>query len=188
MHINMLFRSMLAATVVMAFATPGIAADRLDRTLEAAAKCTPTGDITPALAAYRLLLSSRVVVKEKKGPLTFYMAGIDQASGARIWNMSPTRMVVAERDGVDKALVGTLYSKDFPLSDRDIVGAFQGGLKRKIELTAFSAPQLSTAGVVVAQISIEPVAGRQHLMVGRLGTGERLLICGTISDLQNFVK
>jgi hypothetical protein len=164
------------------------AGDRLDPSLEAAAKCTSTVSIAPSLAAYRLLLSSKVVVKEKKGPLTFYMAGMDRLSGVRIWNMNPTRIVVVERDGLPNALVGTLYSKDFPLSDRDIVGSFQGGLKRKIDLKNFSAPQLSTAGVSSAQVSIEPVSGQQHLMAGKLATGERLLICASIKDLEAFVK
>lgn len=187
MRVRTMFHS-LVATAALALSAPGFADDRLDPALEAAAKCVPTGDIAPSLAAYRLLLSSKVVVKERRGPLTFYMAGFDPSWGSRIWNMIPSRIVVVEREGVGKALVGTLYSKDFPLSDRDIVGSFQGGLKRKIELRSFSAPQLAPSGVAAAQISAEPVSRDQHLMAGKLSSGERLLLCGTVGDLQAFVR
>lgn len=175
----------IAAIGIMAGAS---AAERLDKTLEEAAKCSAKVGIAPSMAAYRLLLSSKVVAKERKGPLTFYLASVDRQSNLRLWGVTPTRIIVAERDGVPNALIGSLYSKDFPMSDQDIVGSFQGGLKRKITLAPFSAAGLASAGVAGAAMSTEPVANNNHLMAARLASGERLVLCGTKQDFQAFLR
>lgn len=179
---------MAAAMLAAACGGQASAAERLDRSLEEAAKCSAKGSIAPSMAAYRLLLSSKVVAKERKGPLTFYLASVDPKSNLKLWGVMPTRIIVAERDGVPSALVGSLYSKDFPMSDQDIVGAFQGGLKRKISLVQINAASLASAGVAGAALSAEPVANDNHLMAARLASGERLILCGSKAEFQAFLR
>ena len=154
--------------------------------MEALAKCSSTAPIAPSLAAYRLLLSSKVVARERKGPMTLYMAPFDAQAGGRLWNLTPTRVVVVERDGSAQALVGSLYSKDFPMSERDIIGSFQGGLKRRIDLRPY--PRAAFGGVQIqeAQLSAEPVFGVNHMLTGRLASGERLVICASKAELDAF--
>lgn len=179
---------LLAAALGLALAIPAGAAERLDRALEEAAKCSAKTSMPPSLAAYRLLLSSKVVVKERLGPLTFYAAAVDRQSNVKLWQISPTRIVVLEREGVDRALVGSLYSKDFPLTDAQIVGSFQGGLNRKINLAQFSSPSLVRVGLVGMSMSTEPVANDRHMLAGRLASGDRLVVCGTRADFEAFIR
>ena len=174
--------------IACAFAAPAHSAERLDRALEEAAKCSAKAPMAPSLAAYRLLLSSSVVAKERRGPLTFYLAAVDRQSNTKLWNISPTRILVAERAGYPNALIGSLYSKDFPMSDADIVGSFQGGLGRKIALSPLPAGKLSSVGLASAAISAEPVANRSHLLSARLASGERLVVCGSMEDLSAFLR
>jgi hypothetical protein len=178
----------LAVLTCWACAAQAQAAERLDKALEAAAKCSSTQPMAPALASYRLLLSSSVVVKERRGALTFYLAAVDRQSGAKLWNITPTRILVAEREGYPRALVGSMYSKDFPMSDADIVGSFQGGLGRKITLAPLPSGRLSRSGLSSAAISVEPVAKQSHLLAAKLASGERLVLCAPMADLTAFLR
>lgn len=163
-------------------------ADRLDASLARTASCASSGPLQPSLAAYRLLLSSKVVVKERRGTLTFYMGASEPNADTKLWNLTPTRIVVVERDGNSKALVGSLYSKTFPMNDREIVASFQGGLNRKIELVPFNKSSLVSIGILSAQVSTEPVFELNHLMMAIIGSGERLVICGSKAELDAFTR
>lgn len=186
----MLIRPMKIATAaVLAFCgLAAFAADRLDPILEAAAKCAAKEPIAPSMAAYRLLLSSKVVVKERQGPMTFYIAGVDPDAQVKLWNMSPTRIIVIEREGQPNALIGSLYSSSFPMSNANIIGSFQGGLGVKIELRPLAGALLDNFGVSNGMISTKPVAKDSHIFMGILASGERLVVCGTKAELESFIK
>ena len=162
--------------------------EHLDSQLEASAKCIDKEAMIPSLAAYRLLLSSHVVVKSHAGPLTMYISPMDPRGGAKVWGLNPTRVVAVEKNGAKTALIGTLYSADYPLSDNALIGAFQGGLKRNVKLIGFSAPLWMAAGLSEASISSEPVYQNKHLFFGKIAQGERILLCATLQELEVFTK
>lgn len=161
------------------------AGEKLDSTLLAAAKCSPTGPLAPSLAAYRLLISAKVVVRERRGSLTTYAASMDPERVIKLGNLSPSRLIVVEKDGYPNAMVGSMYSESYPLSDADIVASFQGSLGRKIGLIPYSPPGFKSAGMATGMISEQPVFKDVYMFAGKAGK-ERFILCGTKSDIEAF--
>lgn len=181
-------RFLIALALALPLGAFAQSAERLDNLVEAAAKCIDKEPMAPSMAAYRLLLSSHVVVKTRSGPLTMYVSPMDAKGGAKVWNLNPTRVIAIEKSGLKTALIGSLYSADYPLDDQALVGAFQGGLRRNIKLAPFKAPLWTAAGLTSASISTEPVHQSKHLLFGHLADGDRVLICATLPELEAFTK
>ena len=97
----------IACTVLaVGIATAGAqTTERLDLNLEAAAKCASAVPVSPSIAAYRLLLSSKMIMRERRGSITFFAAPMAQNSSVKVWGLTPTKMVLVERDGEPAALM-----------------------------------------------------------------------------------
>lgn len=177
-----------ALAVALWASAPASAQSRMDPNLESAARCELEKPMTPEVAAFRLLQSSHVVSRETLGSLVVYLGALDSRTGVNLFNMNPTRWAVVTRSGQSDAMVGALYSGDSPIGDSSILGSYQGGLKRKIDLVAFTTPTLTSSGVQSALISSQPARGRNHLMLAKLKNGDRLLMCASLDQLQRFVR
>lgn len=163
------------------------AVDRLDSTLEALAKCSSSSDVAPSLAAYRLLLSSKVVVREKRGPVTIYSTPFESRSGSKIWGLLPTKIVVVEREGFDVALVGSLFSSDFPMNSAQIIDSFKGGLKRKIDMRLLARETIGGFRTSSVEVSTEPVFQSSHLVNVKLASGERVVFCARLQQIETLL-
>lgn len=185
-----MIKAMMRALGALALcaAAPTMAQSRMDATLESAARCELEKPMTPEVAAFRLLQSAHVVSREPLGSLVVYMGALDPKTGVNLFNMNPTRWAVITRSGQPDAMVGALYSGDSPITDSSILGSYQGGLKRKIDLTAFTTPTLAKSGVQSAHVSATPTRGRNHLMLAKLKGGDRLLVCASLDQIQRFVR
>ena len=171
---------------LMSFTHSSQAAEKVDSTLLAAAKCSPNSEsLSPSLAAYRLLVSAKVVVRERRGSVTTYAASMEPEQVVKLGNLTPTRLIVVEKDGYPNAMVGSMYSESYPLSDSDIVASFQGSLSRKIVLIPFLPPGFKSAGMSTGMISSQPVFKDVYMFAGKAGK-ERLILCGTKSDMESF--
>lgn len=183
--------SKIIASAALAAWVSGAAAqgaDRLDVNLEAAAKCSSATPVSPSLAAYRLLLSSKVVTRDRKGPVTIYAAPMAQNSAIKIWGLTPTKMVVVEREGSASALVGSLFSADFPLTNAQIVGAFQGGLKRQLDFRPLARTSMGGFPVSALEVTAEPVFQTSHLVNVKMASGERVVLCATTAQIEGLLR
>lgn len=167
---------------------PALAQARMDAQVEAAARCDMEKPMPPELAAFRLLQTSRVVVREPLGSMVVYLGSLDPKATVNLYGMTPSRWAVITRSGQPDALVGALYSSEAPIDDAAIAGSYQGGVKRKVELVAFSAANLTASGVRQAYLSTGAVKGPNSLMIAILKSGDRLVVCAPVDQIRRFSR
>lgn len=158
--------------------------------LDKALKCADIAGISPAVGAYALLESSKIVVRESRGPLTLYLGAFEQQGPGTvtIFGMIPNRLLVVSRKGQSLAVAGALYPAVQQLSDEQIVGSYKSGLKRSIDLDPVRGAALDSVEAVSAGISREPVSNNIHLLLARLASGERLALCAPKQILLNYIR
>lgn len=139
-------------------------------------RCEQSSEISKEVLIFKLLMSSDILIREPRGDFNIF-AGTIKSGTVSVYGLSPSRIAILSRQGSDEVLVGSLFSKDFPLKEMQILGAFQGGLKRKIDFNDWFSKGQKTLKAEKIMISSEPVSNDNFLVAGVLEGGEKFVTC-----------
>lgn len=171
----------LSTLVLMGFCTvAGAQTTRIDPKLLELTNCKNAQLMAPAEATFRVMEMSKSLTRTKSGEITVYASLPDTSAGfVKVHGIVPSRLGVIVKNQVPFAVVGTIFEREAPIKDLEILQAFAKGLGKDFVMTEISSPVLkSFPGFVGAAMSSVPVgANDTHLLMIKTDRGARSVFC-----------
>lgn len=153
---------------------------KIDPKLLELTNCKSSNLMAPAEATFRVMEMSKSLTRTKVGEVTVYASLPDTSGGfMKVHGIVPSRLGVIVKNQVPFAVVGTIFEKEAPIKDLEILQAFAKGLGKDFVMTEMTSPVLKGfpgfVGAAMSNVAVGP--NDSYLLMIKTDKGNRSVFC-----------